>query len=106
MKWPTIIKNEQVYAITKSKPWSKVVKKRQLSWFGHLARLPDNTPAKLSFNHVLHHPFSRPRGRQPTTWISMMEQHLREHNTDWEKAYALAKDRAEWNQFMRSHCDS
>ena len=61
IKWPTIINNEDLYNITKATPWSKVIKKRQLSWFGHMIRLPDDTPAKLSFKYA-QEPTPRPRG--------------------------------------------
>ena len=105
VQWPKIIKNEKLYEITKAIPWSTVVKKRQLSWFGHLMRLPEETPAKLSLQHVLHHPISKQRGRQPTTWISMMKKRFKDYDIDWEEASVLAEDRLGWNNFVRSHCD-
>ena len=30
-------------------PWSKNIKRSRLKWLGHLMRLHDGTPAKLSF---------------------------------------------------------
>ena len=105
VRWPKIFKNETLYEITKTKPWSTIIKRKQLSWFGHLARLPDNTPAKLSLDYVTSKSFSTPRGRQLTTWIPMMKESFIEHNTTWENAFMLAKDRVEWSRFMRLHCD-
>ena len=32
------------------KPWSQRVKRRRLSFFGYMARLPDDAPAKLALN--------------------------------------------------------
>jgi hypothetical protein len=34
--------------MTDTTPWSEAIKKRRLNWFGHLLRLPENTPAKLA----------------------------------------------------------
>ena len=79
ISWPKIIKNE-----TKTTPYSTLIKKRQLSCFGHLSRLPHNTPAKLSLDYVTDNSFSRPRDSQLTTWISMMEKKFTEYNTTWE----------------------
>ena len=106
IKWPRKMKNEEVYNITKAVQWSSKIRKRQLSWFGHLMRLPDDTPAKISLNYSLHHVSSKPRGRQLTNWISMMKTRLILYGTTWEKACALALDRKEWNHFINSHCES
>ena len=103
IKWPNKISNAQVYVITEANPWSKVVKKRQLSWFGHLMRLSDDTPAKLALSHALHHHITRPRGRQATTWITMMSKRMEDYGSDWKKATTLAQDRAAWNEFIKSH---
>ena len=40
-------------------PWSH----KKLNWFGHMTRLPYNTPAKLALHHALK-PTIRPRGQQ------------------------------------------
>ena len=78
------------------------MKKRQLSWFGHLMRFSDDTPAKRALNHVLHYPSKRSRGRQATTWISMMTKRFEELGTNWEATSVLAKDRVAWRRFLKS----
>ena len=72
-----IIDNHSLYVITGAVPWSLVIKRRRLSWFGHMVRLPDDTPAKKSFLYV-QVPEARPRGRQLTTWLSMMKNQFSE----------------------------
>ena len=100
--WPKKLKNEEVYEKSKMEPWSIVVRKRQLSWFGHLMRLPNDAPAKLSLHHVLHYPTQRPRGRQLTTWISMMCKRFEEMGKTWEQMSILAQDRVKWKTFQNS----
>ena len=39
--------------VTQVKPWSQPIKMRQMKWFGHLTRLPDNTPAKTALKKYL-----------------------------------------------------
>ena len=51
---------------------------RHHSIFGHIRRLPDNTPAHKALKLVLdsrsgdtpHHDWNRPAGRPRTTWMS------------------------------------
>ena len=103
--YPRKMRNDDVYSRTEVVPWSRALKRRQLSWFGHLMRLPDDTPAKLSLNHFLNHETTKPRGRQMTTWFSMMKKRFLESNMTWEQASLLAGDRIAWNQFMSSFRD-
>ena len=105
MKWPKVMRSEDVYRKANVIPWSKVIKKRQLSWFGHLMRLPDDTPAKMSLNYALNHRTTRPRGRQISTWITMMEKRFKEHNASWSEASQIALDRDKWRDFMSSFTD-
>ena len=49
VRWPTVIRNEDVYTTTKIQPWSKKIKKQRMTWFGHLIRMPSNITAKKSF---------------------------------------------------------
>ena len=100
VSWPKVVSNQEVYATTKVESWSLVIKKRQLSWLGHLIRLPDDTPAKRSFEYI-QKPRAKPRGRQPLTWLTMMKKMVESHCMQWEKACVLAEDRLQWKDFMR-----
>ena len=44
VKWLNITTNDAVYAITRQIPWSKVIRRIELSWLGHLFRLSDDIP--------------------------------------------------------------
>ena len=99
IKWPKIINNENVYNMTKLKPWSASIIKRQLSWFGHLIRLPDDCPAKISLYYAQQTTL-KPRGRQKTTWMSMMKKRFDKLNITWDQACILAQDRVEWNKLI------
>ena len=46
IKWPKIVTNEQVYEQTNITPWSTAIDKCRLRWFGHVARMRSDTPAK------------------------------------------------------------
>ena len=55
--------------------WSKIIKERRLKWYGHVLRLPDNTPAKFALREVRKY-VKKPRGGQKLTWIKMIEKYL------------------------------
>ena len=94
VKWPEVVTNENVYKLTNIKPWSKVIIKRQLSWFGHMIRLPNDCPAKSALQYTLE-PSAKPKGRPRTTWISMMKKRFAELNINWSQACVIAEDRVE-----------
>ena len=49
VKWPNIATNDTVYVVTRQIPWSQVITRRELSWFGHQGcRLSDDTPARIA----------------------------------------------------------
>ena len=62
IRWPKIVKNEDVYEKTKIEPWSKTIEKKRIKWFGHLMRLDENTPAQKALRVALMQS-KRPRGR-------------------------------------------
>ena len=105
-KWPKKISNHDLYEITKAAAWSKTIRKRQLSWFGHLSRMKDDTPAKLALSYVRSAHILRPKGRPPTTWISMMNSRLKECGKSWDEADEMARDRKKWQGFIKSCCDN
>ena len=94
IRWPARISNEDVYILTEAEPWSSVILRRQLSWFGHLMRLPEDTPARKALKIALK-PSKRPRGRPPLTWITMMIKTFERIGLTWERASEVAQDRVE-----------
>ena len=55
--------------------WSKKIKERRLNWYGHVLRLPDNTPASIAIREVRKY-VEKPRGGQKLTWIKMIKKDL------------------------------
>jgi len=47
IKYPYVIRNEELYERTNEELWSNRIRKRRLRWTGHLHRLPENYPATL-----------------------------------------------------------
>ena len=61
IKWPHVIKNEEIYKRTNQEKWSERIKKRRLRWVGHMMRLPEETPVSGSLKEALIHA-KRPKG--------------------------------------------
>ena len=101
IKWPKKISNDKLYEVTGVKPWSINIKIRQLKWFGHLIRLPENTPAKIALMHFTKNS-KNPRGRPRLTWVSMITNNLKYLNLTWEQATEMALNRKLWNNFCNT----
>ena len=65
-----------MYKLTNQRPWSKPIAHCRLIWFGHLARLPDNTPAKRALIHALK-PVKLPSGRPRDAWINLIKKQMK-----------------------------
>ena len=99
IRWPKIVTNAEVYNRTGATPWSTSIRKSTWNWFGHVSRLPLDSPAQLALDHATR-PNKRPRGRPATTWISMMEKRFKDIGMSWQHAVAAAKDRTEWGHII------
>ena len=104
--WRDKVSNERLYERSKTKPWSRVVKYRRLSWLGHLLRLHEETPAKQALREHLR-PVKRPRGKPKTTWISVVNKDLEivqnnmKINSETLEHYSkLAENRKEWSAMI------
>ena len=100
-KWPKVIKNEDVYKITNTEQWSSVIKKRRMRWFGHVVRMPENTPVQKALTYAQER-YNRPRGKPKATWLSLMKKQLaEEYNLSWEGACLVAQDRVSWRNYTK-----
>ena len=71
------ISNKRLYELCDLVPWSLDIKKRRLTWFGHMHRLPENAPAKQAFQEATAKNVKKVRGGQRTTWISTIGKDLK-----------------------------
>lgn len=112
IRWPDKISNEDLYEKTNQRPWSEIIRQRRLSWFGHLLRLPSDTPAKQALYESVRK-VKKPPGRPQLTWIALMKKELKkvlvevpvavdrkinnnEYVTGFEVLEELAKNRLIW----------
>ena len=117
IRYPKKISNEDLYIVTKEKPWSEKIKRRRLNLLGHILRLHDDTPAKRAIQEYLK-PHRRPVGKPPLTWITLIMKDttaIREENniskdfteTTLKQLSELARERTPWRKRVgRSMVDS
>ena len=101
IRYPKIIKNTELIELTKQTPWSQMIAIQRLRWFGHLQRLPEESPAKQALNE-LERVVDRPVGRPIVTWIEVVKKQMKEKGLDYKKAITLTQDRVGWRQFINS----
>ena len=75
LNWRDKVSIDQLYKETNSTPWSQTIKRRRLTWYGHLLRLPEDTPARKSLKEAKN-PLKKPRVGQKLTWIKQIEKDL------------------------------
>ena len=97
---------------TNIEKWSLVIKKKRLSWLGHLMRLDNETPAKKALIEYIK-PGKKKIGRPKTTWVYQIYKELKndcnindinfENETTMIKDLdIICKDRIRWKNIMRS----
>ena len=100
IKWPTTVKNDQLYESTQAKPWSVTIKKKRIQWLGHVLRLPKETPVQKALVYA-QTPYKRPRGKPKLTWLTLMKKQLiDDHNMSWEDACDIALDKHQWKSYV------
>ena len=92
-RWPEKISNNELYKQTESIEWSIEIKKRRLNWYGHLLRLPDDTPAKQAL-YESDRKVKRPRGKPKITWTNMIKKDLQSQKL--QDINEKAQDRDAW----------
>ena len=108
--WPKVINNEQLYKKAKITKWSVLVLKRRLTWVGHLARLNDNTPARVALREYLKD-IPKPVGRPKSTWARLVYNNFQQYsglnlNYNSEKSFfndlfPICADRKKWRNIVK-----
>ena len=76
VRWPTIVKNEEMFTETKLEPWSIIIGKRCIKWYGKVVSMDPSTSARSGLCYALEE-FRRPRRTPPKTWLSIMKHQSR-----------------------------
>ena len=110
VRWPRIISNKDLYERTKMKAWSVIIDKRRLTWFGHVLRLPQETPAHQALRKFIE-PAKRPIGRPKSTWFSSVINDIKEYTEiqigpnnleNLDKIEVVCSDRKVWRKTVDS----
>ena len=95
VKWPNVVKTEDVYRKNTATEWSNIIWKRRLKWFGEVIRADEPTPAKRAFNYI-NTPYQWLRGKLKSTWLSIIQSDFRNLNLTWDETINTAIDIKTW----------
>ena len=71
-------------------------------WYGHVNRLPEETPARIAINYLkINKDARKTRGGQKTTWQKLITEDLNEISTNPKEIESLVWDRSAWRQHCR-----
>ena len=102
LRWHDFVSDENFLALTAQTPFSVQLAQRTLRWYGHLLRMPPDTPARTNFDYdPMLHGGKRPRGRSPTRWKDTTGAFLVMANIQ-EDVHILARDRSKWRHHLAS----
>ena len=96
IKWYQYVQNNDVRRLTKQPKLSVIIQSHQLTLFGHTMCMDDNADAKRIL--LASPPADRRRqpGRPRITWLSTVQQDLKQHHLTLPEAADLAQNRPLW----------
>ena len=94
-RWYDKVPNQRLLEEASLDNISTIVLRRQLSMFGHVARLPAADPAHRILSCENPPSWKRKRGKPLLTWLRRLDEVFRDEETDRPSAWALAKSSPE-----------
>uniref|UniRef100_A0A146KQ35 RNA-directed DNA polymerase from mobile element jockey n=1 Tax=Lygus hesperus TaxID=30085 RepID=A0A146KQ35_LYGHE len=94
------IRNTTIRSSLNLEPLSGRVRRHQLSWFGHVQRMPEARYPRMALE--ARSEGSRPRGRRRITWADNIQTSLNQGRCTWRAASKKAQDRKEWQSFCKN----
>ena len=101
IRWPNKINTTELYKKTQQTPWSKTITKRRVRLYGHLMRLPEETPVRQAMLEY-ERPLKMARGAPKFTWKKNIENDLSQLGIDKKAAAEIAQDRKRWRALVNS----
>ena len=100
IKWPEKISNIDLYKKTGETPWSTTIAKRRLRLYGHVMRLPHETPIRQVIQEY-DRPLKMARGAPKFTWKNNINNDLSKIGFDRFTADEITQDRGGWRKLIR-----
>jgi len=79
IKWYQFVRNDDVRRLTKQPKLTAIIQSRRLTLFRHIMRMDDNADAKRILLASLLADWRRQPGRPRITWLSTVQQDLKQH---------------------------
>ena len=95
IKWYQFVQND-VQRLTKQPKLTAIIQSRWLILFGHIMRMDDNADAKRILLAFPPANWRRQPGRPCITWLSIVQQDLKQHHLMLPEAADLAQNRPLW----------
>lgn len=93
------VRNERIREQLDQEPVLKRLEDRQLSWYGHVSRMPENRKTRQFLEAKPQG--KRPVGRPRTTWEEVVEQTAARRGKTMGELRSLAADRDRYRQWIR-----
>ena len=95
IKWYQFIRND-ARRLTKQPKLTAIIQSRRFTLFGHIMRMDDNADAKKILLASPPADWRRQLGRPRITWLSTVQQDLKQHHLMLPEAADLAQNRPLW----------
>jgi len=96
IKWYQFVWNDDARRLMKQPKLTAIIQSRRLTLFGHIMCIDDNTDAKRILLASLLADWRRQLGRLRITWLSTIQQDLKQHHLALLEAADLAENRPLW----------
>jgi len=98
IKWYQFVWNDYVRTLTKQPKLTAIIQSRRLT--GHIMRMDDNADAKRILLAYPPADWRRQLGRPCITWLSTVQQDLKQHHLMLPEAADLAQNRPLWRMTL------
>jgi len=96
IKWYQFVWNDDVRRLTKQPKLTAIIQSRWLTLFGHIIRMDDNADAKRILLASPPADWRRQLGRPRITWLSTVQEDLKQHHLMLPEEADLARNRPLW----------
>ena len=96
IKWYQLVRNNDVQRLTKQPKLTAIIQSSRLTLFWHIMHMDDNADAKRILLASPLADWRRQPGRPRITWLSTVQQDLKQHHLTLPEAADLAQNRPLW----------